>query len=238
MHPLLRETLAAGYTVVADVRLATLEFARSLGEVFTARPDDEPIVTVKIDGDDAATTSYASSRCAELSLHTDYATFTEPPRFTITRCIEPDPDYPNKGRSIVVKIDRVVEHLRSNEPGLDRILRTSPVPFRRNAEHERFHGEVPRFPVLDEQSRVRFDATLITPVLGGEDRPDRAELLDAVSRFERLCHRHGERVEVALDRCDVLIIDNRRVVHSRSECTYRRDGERLVSREVDLAFLC
>jgi alpha-ketoglutarate-dependent taurine dioxygenase len=62
-------------------------------------------------------------------------------------------------------------------------------------------------------------------------------LIDAVLRFEQECSERAERIEVALDRREVLIIDNRRVLHSRGECTVRQEGDRLASREVNLAFL-
>lgn len=203
-----------------------------------ARDGDDPIVTMKIEGDDPEVTPYASCRTAELSLHTDYATFANPPRFTVTHCLNPDPQFPDYGRSIVVLLHGVLEYLRRDEPALDRTLRTRPMPFRRNAEHDRYHVEVPAFTVLDAEDRVRFDSTLIVPALEAGELPDRSELIDAALRFEELCHTYGERVEIALDRGDALIFDNHRVVHSRSECTVtRRDGE-LVSREVNLVFLC
>jgi len=237
MHPLLRETFARHFVHVHDVPVPTLDYARSLGKMFEARPGDDTIVTMKIEGEDPEVTPYASCRTAELSLHTDYATFPEPPQFTITHCIEPDPRFPEFGRSIVILLDQMLKRLRTDEPALYHLLRTRPMPFRRNAEHDSYHAEVPAFTVLDDCDRVRFDSTLIVPTLEAGDLPDRAELIDAALRFEDLCHTYGERVEVPLDRNSVLICDNRRVVHSRSSCTVElRDGK-LVSREVNLAFL-
>ena len=237
MHPLLLKTLAQRYVHVRCVPGPTLDYARSLGEVFESRFGEDPIVTMKIEGENSEVTRYASCRTAELSLHTDYATFAVPPRFTVSHCIEPDPRFPEFGRSIVILLDKVLEHLRTNEPALDRLLRTRPMPFRRNAEHDSYHAEVPAFTVLDECDRVRFDSTLIVPALEAGDLPDRAELIDAALRFEELCHTYGERVEVPLARNGVLICDNHKVVHSRSSCTVElRDGEQ-VSREVNLVFL-
>ena len=237
LHPLLLDTAEAAYVHVREVGTTTSAFASSLGKVFHARPDDDPVITMRIEGNDPEVTPYASCRSDELSLHTDYATFAQPPRFTITRCIEPDPGHPDKGSSIVIKLDRVLAHLRTEEPTLYRLLRTKPVPFRRNAEHARFHPDTLGFTILDDEDRVRFDRTLILPSLEMSDWPDRQSLTDAVLCFEHLCHSLGERIEIALDRDEALIIDNRRVVHSRGECTVHQEGERCVSRMVELVFL-
>ena len=220
-----------------DVRAPTLEFARSIGEVFHARPDEDPIVTMKIQGSDALVTPYASCRTAELSLHTDYATFLDPPRFTITHCLDPDPEFPDLGKSIIVQIDEVLTHLREQESDVDHLLRNGCFPFCRNAEHEAYHDDdVPEFPIL-EGDLVRFDSTLVLPALERSRRPDRESMIHAVRRFEYLCHKLGRRTEFALDRREVLITDNRRVVHSRGPCSVRNEGNVLVSREVNLAFL-
>lgn len=237
MHPLLRETLDRGCLQVRQVFDPTLDYARSLGKVFEARPGEDPIVNMKIEGDDPEVTPYASCRTEELSLHTDFATFPLPPRFTITHCIEPDPRFPDFGCSIVILLDKVLKHIRIQEPALDRLLRTKPMPFRRNVEHDSYHSKVPAFTVIDEFDHVRFDSTLIVPALEAEDSPDRAELIDAALRFEELCQLYGERVEVPLDRNEVLICDNHSVVHSRSSCTVQMLDGKLVSREVNLAFL-
>jgi alpha-ketoglutarate-dependent taurine dioxygenase len=237
MHPLLVETEVEGLVHVRDVRSTSLEYARSLGEVFHARSEDDPIVTMKIEGDDPAAIPYASCRSAALSLHTDYATFSTPPRFTITHCIEPDPEFPKKGLSIVIRTAPVVEHLRNKEPELYALLKSACFPFRRNAEHDRYHADVPLHPILDDGDQVRFDRTLILPSLENSSDDGRSTLIDAVFAFEDLCLRHGERFELALDTGDILIIDNRRVIHSRGECTVHHENGRIRSREVNLVFL-
>lgn len=237
MHPVLEEVLTDGYVHLRGVAGETLAFAESLAEVFRPLKDESLIVTMKIEGNNPVTTPYASCRTPELSLHTDYATFPVPPRFTITHCIDPDPEFPRKGVSIVLFIAPVIEYLRAHAPSLLLLLRTGEFPFRRNAEHGLYHATTPTYPILDGDDRVRFDRTLIVPHLERSDWPDRTLLIDAVLHFERLCAERAERVEIALDRNEVLIFDNRRVLHSRSECTMRHEGDRLMSREVNLAFL-
>jgi alpha-ketoglutarate-dependent taurine dioxygenase len=214
----------------------TLSFAKTLGEVFHARADENPIVNMKIEGSDPLITPYASCRAEELSLHTDYATFLNPPRFTITHCLEPDPKFPHLGKSIVVELDPVLVHLREQEPFLDKFLRERRVPFQRNAEHNSYHSDVPTFSVLD-QDLVRFDSTLILPHLERSATENDFQSAKAIRQFEMLCHKLGRRSEIALDRMEVLIIDNRRLVHSRGPCSIRYVGEHPVSREVNLAFL-
>lgn len=237
MHPILEIVLAHGYVHLRGVAGETLAFAESLGEVFRPLRDESPIVTMKIEGNDPVASPYASCRTAELSWHTDYATFPMPPRFTITHCIAPDPEFPRKGVSIILFIDPVVEHLRAHDPALLQLLCTGEFPFHRNAEHTLYHATTPTYPILDGKDRVRFDRTLIAPHLEQSERRDRAALIDAVLRFEHLCAEYAHRVEIALDRHEVLIIDNWRVLHSRSECTVQHEEGRLVSREVNLAFL-
>lgn len=237
MHPILEEALAKGFVQLPDIEADTLAFAQSVGEVFQPLRDESPIVTMKIEGDDPVQTPYASCRTPALSLHTDYATFAVPPRFTITHCIEPDPDFPRKGVSIVLLLAPVIEYLRTRDPSLFDLLQRDVFPFRRNAEHDLYHAEVPTYPILEGDDRVRFDRTLIVPHLERSAGTDRMSLIDAVMRFEQICSERAERIEVALDRREVLIIDNRRVLHSRGECTVRQDGDRLLAREVNLAFL-
>jgi len=237
MHPILEEVLAKGSIRLPNVVVDTLGFAESIGEVFRPLRDESPIVTMRIEGNDPIQTPYASCRTPAMSLHTDYATFSVPPRFTITHCIEPDPDFPQKGMSIVLLIAPVIEYLRTREPSLFDLLRKEVFPFRRNAEHDLYHAAVPTYPILDGEDCVRFDRTLILPHLERLAGPDHAFLADAVMRFEQTCSERAQRLEVALDRREVLIIDNRRVLHSRGECTVRQDGDRLLAREVNLAFL-
>lgn len=236
-HALLEVVLADGYVRVPDVRAPTLEFARSIGEVFHARLDEDPVVSMKIEGNDALVTPYASCRTAELSLHTDYATFPDPPRFTITHCVDPDPEFPDMGKSVIVRIDKVLAHLREQEREVDHLLRNCCFPFRRNVEHDSYHDDgVPEFPIL-EGDLVRFDSTLVLPALEQSRSPNRERMIYAVRRFEEICHGLGRRTEFALNRREALITDNRRVVHSRGPCTVRNDGSVLVSREVNLVFL-
>lgn len=237
MHPVLEEVLSKGYVHLPGVTTDTLAYAESLGEVFRPLADESPIVTMKIEGDDPAQTPYASCRISALSLHTDYATFPEPPRFTITHCIEPDPDFPRKGVSVILLLRSVIDHLRTSDPLLLDLLRREVFPFRRNAEHALYHTTVPTYAILDQADHVRFDRTLIVPHLKHTDCPEQSHLIDAILRFEQFCADCAERVEIALDRREVLIIDNRRVLHSRSECTVRQEGSKLRSREVNLAFL-
>lgn len=236
LNPLLQATLAGAFVRIKNVRMDTLAFAKSIGEVFQARADEDPIVNMKIESSDPLITPYASCRPEELSLHTDYATFSEPPRFTITHCLEPDPEFPRLGKSIVVELEPVLRHLCEHEPVLDQLLRERALPFRRNAEHDAYHQGVPAFPVL-AQDRVRFDSTLILPWLDASDTEQDRDLARAVRRFEILCRDLGKRTEFALERWEVLIMDNRRVVHSRGPCSIRREGGCIQSREVNLAFL-
>lgn len=237
MHPVLEQVLDFGYVRLRSIGGDTLAFAESLGEVFRPLQDECPIVTMKIEGNDPVATPYASCRTPELSVHTDYATFPTPPRFTITHCIDPDPEFPRKGVSIVLFIAPVIEYLRAHDPSLLRVLRTGEFPFRRNAEHALYHTTTPTYPILDGEDRVRFDRALIVPHLERSERSDRDALIDAVLCFERLCAERAARVDIALDRQEALIIDNRSALHTRSECTVRHEGGRLVSREVNLAFL-
>jgi len=237
MHPVIEEVLARGFVHLPDVTIDTLVFAESIGTVFRPLADENPIVTMKIEGNDIDKTPYASCRTPALSLHTDYATFPSPPRFTITHCIEPDPEFPGRGVSIVLLLRAAIQHFEKNERALLGLLKSEVFPFCRNAEHELYHSTVPAFAILDVEGRVRFDRTLILPHLDPAGDARKADLIDAVLRFETLCNEHAERFDIALDRHEVLIVDNRRVLHSRNECTVRNEGTRQLSREVNIAFL-
>lgn len=223
-----------GWACIDDVLLDSIDFGRSLGEIFQAHPEDDPVVSMIIEGDDPAAIPYASCRTDRLSLHTDYATFALPPRYTITHCIRPDPLWPDYGRSIVIPIAPVIAGLANQRPQLLDFLRNQSLPFQRNAEHGRYHHDVPQWTILDDQDRVRYDRTLIEPVL--EARQDH-EALERVREFDDYCESSPHLIEIALKARQALIVDNRKVIHSRSECSYSPEADVLLNRHVNLVFL-
>jgi alpha-ketoglutarate-dependent taurine dioxygenase len=237
LHPILDMAARDHYVHVKRVGTNTLSFARSVGSVFCARPGDDPIVTMIIEGDDPEKVPYASCRTAQLSLHTDYATFPRPPRFTITHCIEPDPAWPEGGQSITVMMRPVLAALREDRPELYRFLREVPVPFRRNREHDRYHASVEKWPIIDAEERVRFDRTLVEPILAEQGNSEGHEIAQRVREFDEYCERSPHQVRFALARDEALIIDNHHVLHSRGPCTIRHESERTLRREVNLVFL-
>lgn len=237
LHPLLESAARDHYVHVKRVGVNSLAFAQRLGPVFYARPGDDPVVTMVIEGNDPVAVPYASCRTAQLSLHTDYATFKHPPRFTISHCIEPDPDWPHGGQSITVMMRPLLLALQAERPALYRFLLTTPLPFRRNREHDRYHGNVEKWHVLDTQGRVRFDRTLIEPILLEDSDPAAQEALERVREFDEYCEKSPHQVRFALARDEALIIDNHYVLHSRGSCTIREIDGRPLRREVNLVFL-
>jgi alpha-ketoglutarate-dependent taurine dioxygenase len=236
MHPVLLEVLNKGYVHLKGCQGDTLQLAKSFGEVFQPHPADNPVVTMKIEGDDPSLTPYASCRTPALSLHTDYATFDKPPRFTLTHCIQPDPGFPQKGISLVYPIQHVIEHLKYSKTALLQLLRQSVFPFCRNVEQDRYHSNVKKFPIIDTKNCVRFDSTLILPSLSQGNYPKSEILAEAVQLFEELCSLHADLVQIPLNRSELLIVDNHKVLHSRSDCTLPT-GDKYSSREVGIAFL-
>jgi alpha-ketoglutarate-dependent taurine dioxygenase len=237
IHPLLAATIREHFVHVNGVGTDTLSFARSLGTVFCAREGDDPVVNMVIEGDDDAAIPYASCRTAQLSLHTDYATFPQPPRFTISHCIEPDPNWPEGGQSITVMMRPLLDALREERPELYRFLRETPVPFRRAREHERYHSKVETWPIIDAEGKVRFDRTLIEPILMEDGSPDAINAAEKVREFDDYCEQSPHRVSFALAKDEALIIDNHYVLHSRGPCAIRQEAGRTLRREVNLVFL-
>lgn len=237
IHPILVAASRDHYVHVKGVGTDTLSFARSLGSVFCARSGDDPVVTMIIEGDDPSTIPYASCRTAQLSLHTDYATFARPPRFTVTHCIEPDPTWPQGGQSITVKMRPLLASLRRERPELYRFLREVPVPFRRNREHDRYHANVEKWPIVDAEERVRFDRTLIQPILAEQGGSEERETAERVREFDEYCESSPHQVRFALAQDEALIIDNHHVLHSRGPCTIRHEAGKTLRREVNLVFL-
>jgi alpha-ketoglutarate-dependent taurine dioxygenase len=237
LHPLLAATTREHFVHVKGIGTDTLAFARSLGSVFCAREGDDPIVNMVIEGDDPNAIPYASCRTAQLSLHTDYATFPLPPRFTISHCIEPDPAWPKGGQSITVMMRPLLAALQAERPELYRFLREVPVPFRRAREHERYHSNVETWLIIDVEGRVRFDRTLIEPILIDNGSPEALEAADKVREFDDYCEQSPHRVSFALAKDEVLIIDNHYVLHSRGPCVIRQEAGRTLRREVNLVFL-
>jgi len=237
LHPILATAARDHYVHIKGVGTDTLAFARSVGSVFCARDGDDPIVTMTIEGDDPEKIPYASCRTAQLSLHTDYATFVRPPRFTISHCIEPDPAWPDGGQSITVMMRPLLAAMRAERPQLYRFLRDVPLAFRRNHEHSRYHANVEKWPILDGEDRVRFDRTLIEPILVEEGGADADEALSRVREFDEYCEHSPHQVRIALAQDEALIIDNHHVLHSRGPCTIQHTEDRTLRREVNLVFL-
>ena len=237
LHPILATAARDHFVRIRRVGTDTLTFARSVGSVFCARPGDDPVVTMAIEGDDPDKIPYASCRTAQLSLHTDYATFPRPPRFTISHCIEPDPAWPDGGQSITVFMRPLLAALREERPALYRFLREVPLPFRRNREHSRYHASVERWTILDANEQVRFDRTLIEPILAEEGGADADEAAARVREFDEYCERSPHQLRFALAQDEALIIDNHHVLHSRGPCTIRQTGDRILRLEVNLVFL-
>jgi hypothetical protein len=249
-HETLQETRQNLFCHVKNVDRDTMSYVKTLDSPLfrpnASDSDQDTIVHLKIMPFD----DYASCRGDELSIHSDYATFETPNRFTFTHCITPDPKFPNYGKSLIFLPRKALEYIEKHESKLFHFLTTTPVPFCRNVEHDLYHkGTVPHYLIYDKSiDRIRFDKTLILPTLNASfnltvlersayNMTDAQELARMVEQFDHLCHIHAEKIEIALNKNEGLFIDNWKVLHSRGECSVVIDQGKVISREVNLAFL-
>ena len=90
---------------------------------------------------------------------------------------------------------------------------------------------------IDKAGRVRFDRTLIEPILLEEAGAEASAALQRVAEFDEYCASTTYQTCFALARDEALIIDNHHVLHSRGPCTILEEGGRFRRREVNLVFL-
>jgi gamma-butyrobetaine dioxygenase len=147
-----------------------------------------------------------------LPLHTDLANQEVPPGYQFLHCIANEAE---GGGSVFCDGFAVAEDLRARDTEAVRVLSETEIPFRFHDRDTDIRG---RFPVVvcDRQGRVRelrFNAHLVDIVdLDGETL---TAFYAAYARFMRMLRDPGYACRLRLSAGEMVVFDNRRVLHGR-----------------------
>jgi hypothetical protein len=155
----------------------------------------------------------------ELFFHTGSYFRARPHELLALLCVRPGSA--GGGGSRLAVVDAVLSTMRQqgNEAAIDLLLRT-PVLFRRPIRKGRGYFEAPILAPIDGQVgrvQVRFERRRVLRGARGREGGYSAALLAAIAAFEAAAYTPGTFVEYALQANELLIIDNRRVLHARTE---------------------
>lgn len=141
-----------------------------------------------------------SAGAEPFALHTDESFLTDPARYVLLHCWQADAD---GGKSLLCDV-------RSLWQGADRLLQIA-------LTHIRLGYPCGDYPLLDAAGQLRYNRQecLVPPAV-----------LRWADRFDQVLAAHAR--QLALGRGDLLIIDNRRVLHGR--CGFSAHSGRLLKR--------
>jgi hypothetical protein len=153
----------------------------------------------------------------KLPLHTDFAMLERPPAVTIIACVREDPAGPGFVTNGLADV-RELEARYVGDADLE-VFRSLSLPFA---------GRMPsgqevliERPIISNPSRdgvsLRFHPSRVHHGFRVRGRPATAEESAILRAFPRLAE--SVRTELRLAVGDVLVVDNRRVLHDRSRCT-------------------
>jgi 3-hydroxyacyl-CoA dehydrogenase/alpha-ketoglutarate-dependent taurine dioxygenase len=148
----------------------------------------------------------------ELRPHTDLPYHQHPPGIQFLHCFEADAP---GGESTLADGFWVADRVRREDPGAFRLLCETPIPYRFRDEGTDLQYAAPVIERnLDGTYReVRFHNALMAPL---DVPPDRIETTYAALRtFDRVARSEQAQVVLRLRPGDVMVFDNRRVLHGR-----------------------
>jgi gamma-butyrobetaine dioxygenase len=166
----------------------------------------------------------------ELRPHTDLPYFEHPPGIQLLHCFSADAP---GGESTLADGFWIADRVRGEDPEAFRVLCETPIPYRfRDAGTDLRYAA----PVIGRNRdgtyrEVRFHNALMAPL---DVPPERIEATYAALRsFDRLARSEDAQVVVRLRAGDVMVFDNRRVLHGRTAFDPRGGTRRLFGLYVD-----
>lgn len=152
-----------------------------------------------------------------LPFHTDSPYSDDPPRVIFLACLEPDRD--RGGLSLFIPVDRIVSEMKADgRARYVRLLQNPRFPFAIELEGDRPRVDIrPILRLVDGAFFVRYHAKRLQ--VGSQFA---AELLDiehrtALETFQAVLHRPSLCTSFLLQAYDLLIFDNFRVLHGRTQ---------------------
>jgi len=153
----------------------------------------------------------------DISPHTDGAHWPEPNDLTALECFRKDEQ--DQGLSRIIPVDIVLDQLKNNgQSELIDYFYKSKVPFllHKNFGHKGWmYGHVLTKDKYGTQ--VRFARTYIESAIKKFEIKVNPNLLENVEIFEKMLMEIGERTQFLLNHGDLLIFDNKRVFHGRTQ---------------------
>ena len=165
-----------------------------------------------------------------LLCHTDLPNWERPPDYQLLHCLRNDAD---GGDSILVDGFRAAETLRLREPAAFRLLSQSPIEFRfQDSESDiRFRAPTIALDDNDEVSEIRFNFAVMDAI----DAPTKrmGALCRALRAFAEVIRDPALECHYRLSPGELLIFDNRRVLHGRAAFDPTTGGRHLQGCYVD-----
>jgi gamma-butyrobetaine dioxygenase len=205
-------------TGLADDEEAGVEFGRRIAFLRRTNFGETFRVETKPDPNNLAYTSHA------LALHTDLPNQEMPPGFQFLHCVRNDAA---GGGSVFLDSFRIAERLRREDPESFSLLSTVPIPYRFHDREYDIRIDRPLIG-LDERGRlfdVRFSAHLMD--VFSMEAGVMIDTYHAFRKFMAATRDPTDTVSFKLDAGEMVVFDNRRVLHGR-EAFNPATGHRLL----------
>ena len=156
---------------------------------------------------------------SEFPPHTDSTFLREPHHFVALACVDRDPD--SGGESRVLYIDALRSEVEAEYgPGVLQRLAEPAYPF---YLQDPLYGDgvqvVPIFTHVEGNQAMRFRYDCVEPLLTEYPQACPRQNQEALATFENFLGSATPHEQFTLDRGDILIFDNRRVLHARTHIT-------------------
>jgi alpha-ketoglutarate-dependent taurine dioxygenase len=172
-----------------------------------------------------------------LPLHTDYSMLQLPPAVTVLWCRKEDPAGPPYGSNGLCSASELSSAIHGTAL-MERLESTEFIFGGKRGSSETVSIKAPilrarRSP--DELSHIRFHPSRIFFGHRAAGVELTRQQLELMSDFRSLCQRF--RRDVWLEKGDLLFVNNRAVLHDRSECSLKWSGDSFESRVTEIAFI-
>ena len=211
MLAFLKDTMARGLTIVeglADKEDSGLEIGRRIGPMRNSNFGTVFDVISKPDPNNLAYTS------GDLPLHTDLPNQETPPGYQFLHCIVNNAD---GGESLYCDGFQIADYLRREDSAAFDLLARTPVPFRFHDENTDIRNHRPIITVdeNDEVTQIAWNAHLAEAF---DMAPDViSAYYDAWRTFMGMVRDPAYVITVKLNAGEMVVFDNRRVLHGRAE---------------------
>jgi len=209
-----------GYLILRGLKQSSdvrdiLAIGHVLGTVFN---DLTQQTTTIVEASPELGSTLQGNQLGPLLLHTDFAMLQQPPHVTVIQCLNADPGGENYGVNGVVVAQHIVSRY-FDSPAVQRFFEI-PLPF--GGQTPAGEAQVATHPILSHPmvgnlTAVRFHPSRIhhgARVLGRSLTKDESRVL---REFQALAYRM--RLTLRLQPDDFLLLNNRAVLHDRTECS-------------------